>query len=159
MRRKVVARLTELCFLIAAGPYLGIAAPQPNVAIRWNQAALQGVRDGTLGPPMVARALAIAHTCMYDAWATYDGSEEFGASITFPPGSSVIEPGITPSQTVTLHWNTFQEAANQAGISRRYGGIHFKTADLVGRAAGDIAGVKAWAKALKYFNDPAARRP
>jgi hypothetical protein len=30
-----------------------------NVVIQWNQAALQGVRDSKLGPPMVARALAI----------------------------------------------------------------------------------------------------
>lgn len=47
-------------------------AAKPNVVIQWNQAALQGVRDSTLGPPMVARALAIAHTCAYDAWAAYD---------------------------------------------------------------------------------------
>src|ERR1700724_5974 len=44
----------------------------PNVVIQWNNAALQGVRDAKLGPPMVARALAIVHTCIYDAWAAYD---------------------------------------------------------------------------------------
>src|SRR5215470_817837 len=43
-----------------------------NVVIQWNQAALQGVRDSKLGPPMVARALAVVHTCIYDAWAAYD---------------------------------------------------------------------------------------
>src|SRR6266700_2748353 len=43
-----------------------------SVVVRWNQAALQGVRDSKLGPPMVARALAIVHTCAYDAWAAYD---------------------------------------------------------------------------------------
>lgn len=46
--------------------------PSPNVVIQWNQAALQGVRDSKLGPPMVSRALAIVHTCIYDAWAAYD---------------------------------------------------------------------------------------
>src|SRR5215472_7816153 len=44
----------------------------PNVVIQWNNAALQGVRDSRIGPPMVARALAIVHTCIYDAWAAYD---------------------------------------------------------------------------------------
>src|SRR5437879_1337740 len=44
-----------------------------NVVLQWNNAALQGVRDSKLGPPMVSRALAIVHTCMYDAWAAYDG--------------------------------------------------------------------------------------
>src|SRR5262252_8990565 len=43
-----------------------------NLVLQWNQAALQGVRDSKLGPPMVSRALAIVHTCMYDAWAAYD---------------------------------------------------------------------------------------
>src|SRR5438128_6691120 len=43
-----------------------------SVAVRWNNAALQGVRDSKIGPPMVARALAIVHTCIYDAWAAYD---------------------------------------------------------------------------------------
>src|SRR5437660_8766587 len=47
-------------------------AQSPNVVIQWNNAALQGVRDSKLGPPMVARALAIVHTCIYDAWAAYD---------------------------------------------------------------------------------------
>src|SRR5882724_8005903 len=50
----------------------------PTVVVRWNQALLQGVRDSRLGPPMVARALAIVHTCMYDAWAAYD-DHAFGA--------------------------------------------------------------------------------
>src|ERR1051325_929653 len=67
-----VAGMVELGILISAGAYVAAAAPQPNAVILWNQAALQAVRDGTLGPPMVARALAIVHTCMYDAWAAYD---------------------------------------------------------------------------------------
>jgi hypothetical protein len=53
---------------------------------------------------------------------------------------------------MTLHWDTFTEAANQAGISRRYGGIHFEAGDLVGRATGRMVGAQAWQKALKYFN-------
>src|SRR5262252_9533057 len=46
-----------------------------SIVTVWNEAALQEVRLSTAlrnGPPMVARALAIAHTCMYDAWAAYD---------------------------------------------------------------------------------------
>jgi hypothetical protein len=43
-----------------------------SIVIEWNEAFLQGVRDSKLGPPMVARALAVGHTCMYEAWAAYD---------------------------------------------------------------------------------------
>ena len=83
--------------------------------------------------------------------ALWTGSEHFGASVTFAPGSSFVEPGITPASSVTLHWKTFHDAANQAGLSRRYGGIHFRAADLVGRATGDMVAVIAWAKALEFF--------
>jgi hypothetical protein len=44
----------------------------PNLNQQWNSAALQGIRDAKLGAPVVARALAIVHTCMYDAWTAYD---------------------------------------------------------------------------------------
>jgi len=43
-----------------------------GIPLHWNDAALQGIRDAKLGAPVVARALAIVHTCMYDAWAAYD---------------------------------------------------------------------------------------
>jgi hypothetical protein len=46
--------------------------PSQSIVLQWDSAALQGVRDGKLGAPVVARALAIVHTCMYDAWAAYD---------------------------------------------------------------------------------------
>jgi len=52
------------------------ASAQATVVSDWNAAALAEVRLSRAlrnGPPMVARALAIAHTCMYDAWAAYDG--------------------------------------------------------------------------------------
>src|SRR5438067_371781 len=47
--------------------------PAENLVLQWNTAFLQGVRDSRLGPPMVSRALAVAHTAIFDAWATYDG--------------------------------------------------------------------------------------
>jgi len=46
--------------------------PEPNIAIQWNNAALQGIRDAKMGAPIAARALAIVHTCIYDAWVAYD---------------------------------------------------------------------------------------
>ena len=83
----------------------------------------------------------------------WTGSDNFGASVTFDSGSSVVEPGVTPATPITLYWATFTDAANQAGISRRYGGIHFERADLVGRATGRLVGAQAWGKALRYFRD------
>jgi len=68
-------------------------AVEPNVLIQWNQAALQGVRDSTLGPPMVARALAIVHTCAFDAWAAYDDralGTQFGSKLRRPKGERTL---------------------------------------------------------------------
>jgi len=62
--------LISIVFPITSNVY---AVPiQLNVALQWDNATLQGIRDSKLGAPMVARALAIVHTCMYDAWAAYD---------------------------------------------------------------------------------------
>jgi hypothetical protein len=83
----------------------------------------------------------------------WTGSDHLGASVTFDSGSSVVEPGVTPATPITLHWATFTDAANQAGISRRYGGIHFERADLAGRATGRLVGAQAWEKALRYFGE------
>jgi PAP2 superfamily len=86
-------------------------------------------------------------------------SDNFGASVTFEAGSSTIEPGVTPASAITLYWPTFTGAANQAGISRRYGGIHFETGDLVGRVTGRLVAEKAWAKAFRYFRGHADGSP
>ena len=43
-------------------------------------------------------------------------------------GASEIQPGIVPSVPVTLSFDTWNDMANSAGISRLYGGIHALTA-------------------------------
>ena len=50
----------------------GSPAPSLKTVLSWNEAALDAVRATKLGPPMVARSLAVVHTAMYDAWAAYD---------------------------------------------------------------------------------------
>ena len=64
--------LVTLAVLIWPLGLMGQANASDTVVVQWNVAALQGVRDSRIGPPMVARALAIVHTCIFDAWAAYD---------------------------------------------------------------------------------------
>lgn len=85
----------------------------------------------------------------------FTGRDAFGGSVTFSRGSSRVEPGAVPARELTLVWSTLSEAADQAGISRRYGGIHFEQGDLDARATGRAAAANAWAKALAYFNGTA----
>jgi hypothetical protein len=82
-------------------------------------------------------------------------SEHFGDSATLPAGSSQIEPAGTPARPVTLKWETFADAANEAGMSRRYGGIHFARADLAGRQLGRLVADKVWPKAQTFFDGTA----
>jgi hypothetical protein len=81
---------------------------------------------------------------------SFTTSDIFGGSVTIPAGSSKIEPG-TPATNITLTWPTFTAAADEAGMSRRYGGIHFFTGDVHGRMLGDTIGRSAYAYAQAYI--------
>ncbi|MDQ1817656.1 hypothetical protein RBA41_30585 [Massilia sp. CCM 9210] len=45
---------------------------QLGSVIAWNNIALDAVRATRMAPPIAARALAIVHSAMYEAWAAYD---------------------------------------------------------------------------------------
>lgn len=77
--------------------------------------------------------------------------DTFGYSVTIAAGSSKVEPGVTPAAPVTLSWPTFTAAADQAGLSRQLGGIHFADADLDGRRSGRITGTLAFAEAARLI--------
>jgi hypothetical protein len=85
----------------------------------------------------------------------FTGTDSFRGSFTAPPGSSAIEPGITPQNAVKLSWRTFTDAADQAGLSRRFGAIHFEADDLVGRATGRFIADFVWKKANSYIDGTA----
>jgi vanadium-dependent haloperoxidase-like protein len=82
----------------------------------------------------------------------FTGSDRLGASVTFSPGSSRFEAGTVPAKAVVLHWPRFSDAAKQAGLSRRYGGIHFEQGDLDGRVAGRAVARLAWQRAQRYIS-------
>jgi hypothetical protein len=81
----------------------------------------------------------------------FTGSDRFGLSAVIPAGSSTVEPNAVPTRDVTLRWATFTDAANQAGLSRRYGGIHFQQGDLDARDTGRACAEIAWHLAQRYF--------
>jgi hypothetical protein len=91
----------------------------------------------------------------------FTGSDRFGHEVRIEAGSSFIEPGLTPRKAVTLHWRTLSDAADQAGWSRRFGGIHFRDGDRQGRAMGRQVGRLVWARSQLLWGGPRAdgRRP
>jgi hypothetical protein len=112
-------------------------------------------QPGTLPTPPFPEYMS-GHSTFSAAGATilrlFSGRDYFGYSVVFPAGSSSIEPGTTPAAAVTLKWLTFTSAADQAGFSRRLGGIHFRTADYAGRAAGREVAFAVWKKASSLWS-------
>ncbi len=89
----------------------------------------------------------------------FTGSDAYGGSVTLAAGSSKVEPGLTPTAPVTLSWPTFSDAADQAGISRRYGGIHFEDGDLDSRRLGRQVAAAVWDKAQAYIHGTIGTAP
>jgi hypothetical protein len=48
------------------------AATGDSVVLAWNQQVLNAIKQTKTGPTIAARALAVVHTAIYDAWAAYD---------------------------------------------------------------------------------------
>ena len=92
--------------------------------------------------------------------AAFTGSDAFRAKVTIRAGGSLFEGANgapagakpVPAKDVVLSWNTFTDAADEAGWSRRWGGIHFKDGDMHGRTFGKAIGYAVWQRTQTYFN-------
>jgi hypothetical protein len=73
------------------------------------------------------------------------------ATYTVPANTGLIfEKG--PSTPITLQWGTYFDAADQAGLSRIWGGIHPPVDDLAGRRVGAQCGQGVWNLVQKYWD-------
>ena len=91
-----------------------------------------------------------------EVMTSFTGSEYFPGGLsewTTPAGELLHEDG--PTKDVTLQWATYYDAADQAGISRLFMGIHIAPDDFEGRKIGSVCGKDAWALAQKYFEGSA----
>jgi hypothetical protein len=101
------------------------------------------------GHSTFSRAAAEVLTSMTGSAFFPGGLGEFDV----PAGSLGVEQG--PTTDVALQWATYYDAADQAGISRIYGGIHIPEDDFGGRQTGSQCGKIAWALAERYFDGTA----
>ncbi len=87
---------------------------------------------------------------------SFTGSEYFPGGIhewNLPAGELIHEEG--PDEPITLQWATYRDAADHAGISRLFMGIHISADDVEGRKIGAICGREAWERAITYFDGTA----
>lgn len=80
----------------------------------------------------------------------FTGSDGFGAAYVRPARTMALEPGM-PREDVRLEWASFSAAAEQAGMSRIYGGIHFDRGTSAGLVLGRRVGAQAFDKAERLW--------
>jgi hypothetical protein len=88
------------------------------------------------------------------------GSRDFPGGFhrhVFRANTMQIDRG--PSADVELQWCSYFDAADQAGQSRRWGGIHVPEDDFHGRRIGSEAGQRAFALAERYWTGSVAGDP
>jgi hypothetical protein len=85
--------------------------------------------------------------------AAITGSDFFpgGLGEYFFPQNAFLEFEQGPSTNVMLQWATYYDAADEAGISRVFGGIHVAPDDFAGRIMGSKIGQYAWNHVQTYF--------
>jgi len=87
-----------------------------------------------------------------EVMTAFTGSPYFPGGLaewTIPAGELQVDLG--PTEDVTLQWATYYDAADQAGLSRLFGGIHISPDDFEGRRMGSTCGKDAWALAQRYY--------
>ena len=85
------------------------------------------------------------------------GGLGFHASVAATKTGLLNEVG--PSQPLQLQWATYYDAADQAGLSRIFGGIHPPVDNLWGRRVGAQTGKAVWEVARKYFDGSITHTP
>ena len=95
--------------------------------------------------PSASANFCAAHA---EAMRRFLGDDQLGWSVPVAKGSSEIEPGVTPATDIVLHFDTWTQFEKTCGLSRVWGGVHFRAAitagidsrgTLIGHRVGDLA--------------------
>jgi len=101
-------------------------------------------------PSYVSGHSTISGACG-EALKLFTGSDKFGESVDLVPGA-LTEPN-NLGDTVTLHFPTFTETANMAGISRVMGGYHIQADNIEGLKLGRNVAREVWKFYLKHVGE------
>ena len=140
------------------------AWPGPPTHPTTEYSGVQWIRALTWVPYQKATFVTPAFPGYTSGHSTYSraGAEvltAFTGSAFFPgglgefrvPQNAFLKFELGPSETVALQWATYYDAADEAGLSRLYGGIHPFFDDFGGRLMGAKIGQDAFALAQQYY--------
>lgn len=86
----------------------------------------------------------------------YLGSDGLGYARTVARGASLVEPGVVPARDTELRWDTWTEATRDCGLSRLWGGVHFRAAIETSRELGPAIGDLAYEFVRRHITGDAA---
>jgi hypothetical protein len=130
------------------GPYLGVGPMQGET---WRAyIPTPNFPEYTSGHSTFSAAAAAA------VLKDFRGADVLNASAKVVKGTSFVEPATdtqvgVPATDQTLTWARFEDAANEAGMSRRYGGIRWQFGDVYARDNGKKTGEGAYSLAKKLW--------
>lgn len=128
------------------------------------------------------------HSTFGGAWAEimrlyFNGDDTFGHFVVIEAGRSLYEPrlemgqsgwvagltdvpntgphseGYSPAHDVKLYWPTFTSAAEESGISRLYGGVHYQISNENGQKLGRKIGKLVFERVRRMVPDPHFQHP
>ncbi|WP_338844555.1 DUF6851 domain-containing protein [Massilia sp. W12] len=149
-----VRPVTAIRFLFAGQTIQGFGAEGPAAGLQSIQGeAWRPFQKSSFPTPPFAE-----HTSGHSAFSAasaeilknFSGSDQFGMSVTIAAKTLQADPKL-PLAPVTLSWPTFSAAAEEAGLSRLLGGIHFSAGNTAGLALGRQVGQAVWARAKAYW--------
>lgn len=142
--------ITAVRYLMSGQDMRGYGLPDPAAGLRTIRGEIWIPYQPMSFPTPPFPEYVSGHSCFSAAAAevlrSFTGSDDFGASQTVAAHSVPIEPAV-PASELTLSWPTFSAAAEEAGVSRIYGGIHFDHGNTAGQLLGRRAGARAFARA------------
>jgi PAP2 superfamily len=101
-------------------------------------------------PSYVSGHSTVSGACA-EALRLFTGSDRFGESVKIVPGA-LTEP-TRMGDTVTLHFRSFTETADMAGLSRVLGGYHIQADNTAGLKLGRQVASAAWKKYRQYTGE------
>ena len=162
---------------ISSGRHVGLTAgkiavrawPGPPASPGSQHSGVKWIHGDTWSTYQRTNFVTPAFPGFFSGHSTFSRSAaEVLASLTgspyFPGGMGVYSNYVLgfeqgPSVPMTLQWATYYDAADQAGISRIWGGIHPPIDNLAGRRAGAQCGQGAWDLARKYWDGSVTNTP
>ena len=96
-----LTKVIGLVLVLALGLVAGVGRSQParaasgdSVVLAWNEQLLNTFKEARTAPTIAARALAVVHTAIYDAWAAYDPvavGTRMGAGLRQPAAERTLD--------------------------------------------------------------------